>query len=94
MSGYIHTFVFKCLLGTETEDAELYNHFVKDGWVMYYGMRKESSIGVLVYFAKELVLIFDVYKSYSIKYTERNSRAQLGSGGITIKIKKDDKSCQ
>ena len=90
MSGYIHTFVFKCLLGTETEDAELYNHFVKDGWVMYYGMRKESSIGALVYFAKEL-LIFDVYKSYSIKYTERNSRAQIGSGGI---IKKDDKKCQ
>ena len=35
-------------------------------------------------------IIFDVYKSYSIKYTERNSRAQSGSGGITVKIKKDE----
>ena len=35
-------------------------------------------------------IIFDVYNSYSIKYTERNSRAQSGSGGITVKIKKDE----
>ena len=78
---------------------ELYNHFVKGGWVKSLNVPWSKERGLYRcscfndYFGNEL-LIFDVYKSYSIKYTQRNSRSQSGSGGKAVEIKKDDKSFQ